>query len=111
MAASSASGEETAVERLVKHPLAQLALGALGHVLGFSGDGLERLFAHDHRVALEQHHAGRDQVALGIHQRHRPARVVDIGHGRVGRAQIDADGGRGIVGHYDSYHLLRELAS
>ena len=62
-----------ALEDLVEDALAHVALGALGHVVGLGGHGLERLLADDHVVAVEQHHAGREPIALGVDQRDRPA--------------------------------------
>ena len=76
----------------VEHAVAHVALGALGHALGLGAHGLHRLLADHHVVALEQHHAGREPVALGIDQRDRLAALVQPGHDRECGAQVDADG-------------------
>ena len=86
-------------QQLMKRAIAQVVLGALGHVIGFGGDGFERLFAHYGLRSFEQHDAGRDEVAFGVDQRHRPASVVDVGDGRVGGAQVDANCGCLVVRH------------
>ena len=86
-----------AFEHLVEDAVADVALRALGHVLGLGGHGLQGLLADDHVVAVEQHDAGRELVALGVDQRDRPAALVEPRHDREGRAQVDADGGNGGV--------------
>ena len=73
-------------------PFAQIALGALGDVIGLGRHGLDRFLADDRVVAVEQHGAGRQQIAFGVDDRDRPAGVVQIGDDRIGRAQVDADG-------------------
>ena len=80
-----------AFEHLVEHAVAHVALRALGHVLGLGGHGLQGLLADDDVVAVEQHDARREAVALGVDQRDRPAALVEPRHDREGRAQVDAD--------------------
>ena len=79
--------------------MADVALGAFGHVLGFRDDGLEGFLAHHHVVALEEHDAGGEAVALGVDHGDRLAAVVDPGQHRERGAQVDADGGSGRLSH------------
>ena len=100
-----------AFQHLVIGALADVAFRALGHVFGFGNDGLQRLLAHHHLVALEEHDAGGEEVALGIDHRHRPAAFVDPRqHGKRG-AQVDADGGKGRLRHlaHSRFSALRSV--
>ena len=79
--------------------MADVALRALGHVVGLGGDGLQGLLAHHHLVAVEEHDAGGEPVALGVDHGDRLAALVDPRQHRERRAQVDADGGSGRLSH------------
>ncbi len=71
--------------------LAHVALDEFGDRAGLERGGFFRLFADDHLGIFEQHHAGREQFALGVAGDLRPTGVVQIGDARIGRSQIDSD--------------------
>ncbi len=73
--------------------VSQIALRALGHVVGIGGRGFGGLLPDDDVAILKQEHARRDLVPFGIVQRLRPAQFVEPSDHRVGGSQVDPDGG------------------
>ena len=100
-----------AFEHLVVDAVADVAFRALGHVVGLGGHGLQRLLAHHHVVAVEEHDAGRQLVALGVDQGDRPAAVVDPRQHGERRAQVNADGGDGRLRSLSITTAQRERSS
>ena len=99
-----------AFQHFMVDAMADVALGALGHVLGFRDDGFQGLFAHHHVVALEEHDAGGEAVALGVDHRDRLAALVDPRQHRERGAQVDADGSSGRLSHYLFYQGNRNFS-
>ena len=88
-----------AVDRAMIGAMAHVALGALGHAIGLAAHGLHGLLAHDHVVAVQQHDAGREAIALGIDQGHGLSALVEPCDHGVRGAQVDAHGWNVCFGH------------
>ncbi len=86
-----------AFQHLVEDAVAHVALRALRHVLRLAGKSFQRLAAHDHVLPVEQHHAGRDPITLGVDDGCRRAGIVQLAEHGEGRPQIDADSRNGFV--------------
>ena len=72
--------------------LAHVPFHPFGDPLGMHRGGGAGFFADGRLLVGKQHHAGRQQVPLGVADHRRPARFIHPRHRRKGGAEIDSNG-------------------